>query len=146
MFLGLKKNLSRAVILFFAVFTLVLSPLGSTKVGAAPCSDFNQSILGIPTWYKYLDGETVGGECSPTFAKDVNKALPIGLAVLEILLTLSGMVAIAYVIIGGIKFIISVGEPAKAAGARQTVLNALIGLAIVMIATRLVSFIANRIT
>lgn len=103
------------------------------------------SFLGFPTWYKYLDGETVAGKCSPVmkFPDDIGEIL---LAVVEILLRVGGLVAVAFVIYGGLRFILSQGDPEKAASARKTIINSLIGTVIALLATLIVSFIARSLT
>ncbi len=142
------RSISKKILLVVVVANIfvVASPVLSS-VKAAPCDDFNKSILGIPTWYKYLEGENgddVAGKCRPII--DTTKdTLPIGLAVLEAALTLGGIVAVVMVFIGGFKYVLSQGEPDKAANGRKTVLNAVIGLAIIMLATSVVSFIGNRL-
>jgi hypothetical protein len=123
----------------------------SGVVHAAPCEP-KQDILGIPTWYKYLDSEQVGGKCRPIIrnpeegaAKNLSYFLPIGLAVLEIMLTVGGLVAVVMVFWAAFKYVLTQGEPEKAAGARKTAINAVIGLVIIIISTRIVSFIAGRL-
>jgi hypothetical protein len=115
-----------------------------------PC-ELSDSVLGIPTWYKYLEKETDStGKCnvmlsgSDTESK-ANSALPIGLAILEATLRLAGLVAVAMVFWGGFKYITSQGSPDSAKGARTTIINALIGLVIVIVSTSLVSFIGRSI-
>lgn len=114
---------------------------------AVPC-DFTSdggNILGIiPTWYKYLQGEIVSGKCRPVINEPAN-ALPIGLAILELMMTLGGLVAVVMIFIGAFKYILSQGEPDKAKGAQQTVINSVVGLVIVIVATRIVSFIGSRL-
>lgn len=113
------------------------------------------SFLGLPAWYKYLNAvEDSTGRCSPVLTNDqeddigqeeVNSALPIGLAILEGMLRISGIVAVVMIFVAGFKYITSQGVPDAAAGARKTALNALIGLVIVIMATTLVSFIGNSL-
>lgn len=136
----IKKSL---LVVVLATGILLLSP-SANKVFAAPCSDFNKTILGVPTWYKYLDGEDVEGKCQPRL-ESASDALPIGLAVFEGALTLGGIVAGAMILYGGFKYVLSQGESDKAAAGRKTAMNALIGLVILMMAARVVSFIAGRI-
>jgi hypothetical protein len=49
------------------------------------------------------------------------------------------------VIYGSINFVMSRGEPDKTANARNTIINALLGLAIAVIAAATVNFIAGSI-
>ena len=130
------------VVTFYLALMSTSSLLGFAH--AAPCQDFNKTVLGIPTWYKYLEGEEVGGKCKPII-NATEDTLPIGLAVLEAMLTLGGIIAAIMVFIGGFKYVLAQGEPDKAAGGRRTVTNALIGLAITILAARVVSFIAGRL-
>jgi hypothetical protein len=69
----------------------------------------------------------------------------IGLAIFEDLLRVAGLAAVAFVIYGGIRYITSQGEPEGTKGALSTIVNALIGLVIAIIAAATVSFIANSL-
>lgn len=56
-----------------------------------------------------------------------------------------GIVAVIFVVYGGVLFITSSGEPSKVQRARQTILYALIGLVIVALAEVITAFVANTI-
>lgn len=115
-----------------------------------PCQ-LRESLLGIPTWYKYLDREIdESGKCAVVLSGDnaegkTNSAIPIGIAVLEAMLRISGLVAVVMVFWGGFKYITSQGNPDNAKAARTTVINAMIGLVIVILSTAIVSFIGRSI-
>lgn len=111
---------------------------------AAACNATGGDFFGLPTWYKYLKFDTTGGACSVAFAFPDDLPL-VGLAIVDILLRIAVLVAIGYVIHGGIKYTISQGEPQAIANARETIIGALAGLAIAMIATVIVSFIGNKL-
>lgn len=111
--------------------------------GLGSC-DNEKNILGVPTWYKYLPGEEISGKCRPV-VEDLNASLPIGLALIEASLTLAGIVAVIMVFMGGFKYVLAQGESDKAASGRKTVLNAMIGLVITILATRVISYIGNRL-
>lgn len=102
------------------------------------------SFLGFPTWYKYLDSQTVAGQCSVVFnfPGDIGKIL---LAVVDIMLRLAALIAVGFVIYGGFKFILSQGDPEQINAARSTVINAVIGLVIAIIATFIVSFVFSNL-
>jgi hypothetical protein len=145
------------------MITILVAPVYATSIARAQsdggCS-LPSSFLGLPTWYKYLETEIdESGKCSPILSgssdsenpednvtqSKVNSALPIGLAVLEAMLRLAGMVAVIMIFVAGFRFITSDGSPDKAAGARKTVINAIIGLVIVVLSTGLVSFIGRTL-
>jgi hypothetical protein len=101
------------------------------------------NILGIPTWYKYLGGEIENGRCSVLFAfpNDIGAIL---LAVVEIVLRIGAYVAIAMIIWGGIQYQLSQGEPDKTKNARTTIINAIIGLVIAILATAIVNIVGRN--
>lgn len=109
----------------------------------APCP--GGSILGFPTWYKYLHGTYYNGSCSPSVTS-LSDVWLIVAAIVEILLRVAAIAAVGFVIYGGFAFISSQGDPAKTAQARSTVINALIGLAIAILAGVIVGFIAGSIS
>ncbi len=110
------------------------------------------SFLGLPAWYQYLDRASVNGRCEVFLPQsggetDVTKTVSyIALAVVDILLRIAALVAVGYIIYGGYRFILSQGEPENAKSARQTVINALIGLIIALASAAIVSFVARRLT
>lgn len=135
------------VLLLVFVFSLlslnVVLPI--SRVVAAPCTP-DQSVLGIPTWYKYLEAETDStNKCSPKI-DDASAALPIGLAVLEGAIRIAGLVAVVMIFISAFKFMLAQGNPEPAKEARMTAINALIGLVIVILATSIISYIGNTLT
>jgi ABC-type Fe3+ transport system permease subunit len=104
-------------------------------------------FFSFPRWYKYLEIKTptINDEvvCSPELTKATDVWLII-LAVIEILLRVAMIVAIVFVIVGGVKFVTSRGNPDKINQARNTVQDALIGLIIAISASAVVGFIAGR--
>ena len=147
-----KKTLSKLLlVVYFTVLLFTTMPPAQAATGD-PCSLGDTRILGIPTWYKYLGGSIdERGKCAIDLdgkagSRDsARSGLLIGIAVLEIMITLAGLVAVVMIFIGSFKYILTQGESEKAAGARKTVINALIGLVIIIIATRVVSFIGGTL-
>lgn len=103
----------------------------------------------LPTWYKYLviagKMEVVGGRCTTVANFQVVDLSLILLAVLDISLRLAGVIAVGYVMYGGVKLILSQGDADESKRARQTITNALIGLVIALLATTLVAFVGTRL-
>jgi hypothetical protein len=102
-------------------------------------------FFGLVPWYKYLD---LDNKCNIVNfdllnAKDVSLIL---LAVVDDLLRLAGLLAIGYVIYGAIRYILSQGSPEETAKAQSTIINALVGLAIAMLAVGIVSFLGNQLS
>lgn len=111
------------------------------------------SFLNFPTWYEYLEVGNKGDDpCAIIGPTEANgefsfpKALPrIALAIVEIMLRVAGMVAVVFTIVGGFKYMTSQGEPDATKKAQGTVVNALIGLAIAMLATAIVGFVGSKL-
>ena len=65
-------------------------------------------------------------------------------AVIDILLRIAALVAVGFIVVGGVSYVTSQGEPDRTKTALRTIINALIGLAIAIAATAIVTFIAGR--
>lgn len=112
---------------------------------ATACTLSGSSFFGFPHWWKYLNGETDPlGKCVPAF-NFPNDILTVGLAIIDILLRLAGIVAVFSIIIAGISYIAAAGSSDKITAARKRIVNSLLGLAIVLVAAGVVSFIGNRL-
>ena len=98
----------------------------------------------LPPWWEYLKGKKEFGNCVPDFTFP-NDILPIGLAVVDMLLRVAGLIAIVSIIIAGVAYITAGGDVQKTASARKRIYNALIGLAIVAVASGVVAFIGNKL-
>jgi cytochrome bd-type quinol oxidase subunit 2 len=79
--------------------------------------------------------------CSKTAGKTLNNTIRW---VVNILSVVVGVAAVIMVIIGGFKFITSSGDSNNIASARNTILYAIIGLVIVVLAQVLVHFVLNK--
>ncbi len=112
-------------------------------------------LLGIfVPWYQYLTlgRDSVTGDCTVGNFRvlpgggHTSDFLAIGLAVVDDLLRLAGLAAVIFVIYGGVQYATSQGSPDATAKAQSAILNALIGLAIAMVAVVFVTFIGNALT
>lgn len=61
------------------------------------------------------------------------------------LLVWAGAVALLFIIIGGFRYIFSMGNEEGADGARKTVLYAILGLIIIFLAFLIVSYVLNNL-
>lgn len=108
-------------------------------------------FFGIPPWYKYLINSgrmaknSVTGACELVGKLQWNDFTLIALALLDMALRLAGIVAVIFVLYGGIQYVMSDGQPDKTKDAQTTIINAMVGLMIALVATAVVSFIGHRI-
>lgn len=138
-----KLAVSALFLVSFMGFGVVFSP---TPVSAAPCEP--SVFFGLPAWYKYLETEKVpdpltGGETCNVEMRGIEGTWLIIAAVIEIMLRLAAMVAVGFIIYGGVTYILSQSQPDKVKQALKTTINAVVGLVIAIIAAALVSFIAG---
>lgn len=102
-------------------------------------------FFGFPTWYKYLPGqEEPGGGCVPSL-NHIGDLWLVLLAVIEMLLRVAVLAAIAYLIFGGFKYIIARGNSDKIAQAKTAVIDSLVGLFIAIAAVAVVNFIGKSV-
>jgi hypothetical protein len=125
--------------------SLITKPMPPSRL-AAKCS--KQLFFGMPTWYEYLN---LDSQCAVAIKNKQNPGsyfhvIPlIALAVIDILLRVAGMVAIIFVIFGGVELLTSQGSPEKAGKGRGTIINSLIGLAIAVVAIVFVNFVGTSL-
>lgn len=125
--------------LLFAFLKLPLLVFGIS------CSSDNMFFF-IPAWYKYLNVGVVDGTCSVATFDFPTDLLAVGLAVLDMLLRLAGIVAVIALIIAGFTYMTAQGNAEKAASARRHIYQALTGLAIAFVASGLVAYIGNKLS
>ncbi len=111
---------------------------------AVPCK--GGDFFGLPPWYKYLqcDKDSTGA-LSPIFHFPADIWL-IAVAIVEMLLRIGGMAAVGYVIYGSIRYITSQGEAENTAAAKSTIMNAIIGLVIILVALVAVNFVGGQLS
>lgn len=157
-----KGRITKSLVALFTFFFLYsmlqfLSPGGlSTNPapvgGAASAETCSKDFFGLKPWFAYLPKESFSANCQVDNFRLLgddsgDSMLPsVALAIVDDILRVTALVAVAYVIIGGIKYTTSQGEPENTKKARETIVNALIGLVIAIVAASIVSFIGSKIT
>lgn len=142
----------------FAVTAFIMSPLAHGVVRAQSPQEENcenptsETFLGLPTWYRYLEPSYNASDdsCDVSAIRDGDGNVDIGatvgavlLAVTEVLLRIAGIVAVGFIVYGGILYTISQGEPERLGGARKTLINGVIGLVIAVFAVAIVNLLTN---
>jgi hypothetical protein len=146
----IKKFTSLLAVLAFATVSF-LTVTNVARAYAAPCP--NSSFFGLPSWYSHLDCQSSSSvdpytqevtTASTPLIGGINDIWKIVASVLEILLRLATLIAIGFVVYGGVTFVLSQGEADKTKQARQTIINALVGLVVSIAAASIVGFIAGK--
>lgn len=63
---------------------------------------------------------------------------------LNIIIGIVAAVSVLFVVIGGLRYVLSAGDPQAAAKARSTIIHALIGLVVALSAEAIVSFVLDN--
>jgi hypothetical protein len=112
------------------------------------------TFFGLPTWYHYLNlagkmqTNADTGHCEFVSLRQGFQAQDMALvllAIVDILLRVSALIAIAYVMYGGFRLITAQGDSGGVKSAQQTIWNALIGLGISLAAIGGVAFVGTVI-
>ena len=122
----------------------------ATQTFAVACKT---TLFGLEPWDQYLQVKAVGGNpCSIVFpttgveARGVHSPfLLIGLAILDDLIRVAALVAVGYVIYAGFQYMTSGGSPDKTKKAQNSIIDALVGLGIAVLAASIVAFIGNQL-
>lgn len=125
---------------------MILSAIGQFAKATSSACQPKGSLFGLPTWYKYLEGYKPEDEPTQCVIRlrAISDVWLILSAVIEVLLRLAALGAIAMIVYAGISFITSEGQPDKVKKAINMAISASIGLAISIGAAATVSFIAGR--
>lgn len=140
--ISIKLNSFRNVItawfiMFFTIFGLALTP---ASVYAEQCQP-ESGILGFPTWYRGLTCDGIKGETYHVVDDHIPKIVwTAALNVLDMLLHVAGIVAIFMILLSAFKYLTNGGNQQKVAGAKSSLLKAVVGLAIALLASTAVGF------
>ena len=144
---------------------ITISGSGGKAGSVAQCAN---GFFGLVPWYQYMNAEfsaspgTASADADPCdikcfnfFTRDKNDPNDCGqwrsdvpgvlLAIVDDLLRIAGLVAVAFVLVGAFQLVTSQGNAEQTAKARSTIINALLGVAIAIVAVAFVSFIGNRL-
>jgi hypothetical protein len=138
----IKFTILGIVFLFLPLLATPIAFSGDAQA-ATNCTN-STTFLGIPGWYEYLQvtDDGTGNGCQVNAPAGSNKAVLIALAAIDILLRFSSLVALIFVVYGGFRFATAQGSPDAISKGKKTVVNALVGLVIAVLASQIVKFAA----
>jgi hypothetical protein len=132
-----RKNLVRVV----ASLALMLLPLSVPAVAHAQ-TDSIQNGVGCGTQFQFSCTSAISnGAYNSASTSSVQNLLTTAVNIFSIVV---GIIAVIMIVVGGFKYITSGGESSKVSGAQSTILYALVGLVIVVLAQVIVHFVLNR--
>jgi hypothetical protein len=148
--------MKKILLLIFMTFNLMLLGFSVEKAyanhvppRAATAGECESSFFGLPSWHKYVEKRIIHSPLTDTELCEVDldgigDVWFVAAAAIEILLRIAALISIGFIVYGGVLYVISQGAPDKTKQAEQTVINAIVGLAVAIAATAIVSFVAGR--
>lgn len=127
-----------------------------------------KKFLGLKPWYYYLNAELTNSKINygkrykpeacdikcfnvfnQTTANECGKKdsdIPgVLLVIVDDLLRIAALVALAYIFVSAFQYVVSQGKPEETAKAQSSIVNALIGLGVAIVSVAFVSFIGARL-
>jgi|SRR3989344_1442632 len=129
--MNLRKINSSQVLNIVTIFVVLMLALVPVFVGYAQTGPGPDSIFG-------RDQQNIPGQ----FVRATSLSALIN-QILRILLSIVGLIALLFLVWGGFKYISAGGDEEAVGKAKQTIMNALIGLAIVILGYALVVIVYN---
>ena len=74
-----------------------------------------------------------------------NSLMPTVGTIIDVILGVLGIVAVAVIILGGVQYTTSTGDPAKIKKAKDTILYGVVGLVVALLAYAIVNFILSSV-
>lgn len=140
--------MKKFMIAFVLLCSLMMGLVAPNNTYAAN-TDCTTRFLGLPTWYDGL--ATPDNNCEVKLEKMTESELQqfiwtIVVNIVALVLGVVGYLAIAFVIVGGFQYLTSTGDPGRAAKGKKTIMNALIGTVICLLASAISSAISGIIS
>lgn len=120
-----------------------ISAISSSGSGSNTGNNINPPNNSTPT--NPNSSNTGSADVGKTFYNPINiDSIPEFIVrVINILLLLTGMLAVLFIIIGGLRYITSSGNPQAVTGAKNTVIYAILGLAFAVLSYAIVNVLTN---
>ncbi len=123
---------------YFAVAGLILS---ISVFGLAAGHTYAATVDPTGQACEALGAASGDDACGSQAGTNVDNALKLAINVLSLIV---GIAAVIMIIVGGLKYVLSQGEGANTASAKNTIIYAIIGLVIVALAQVIVKFVLNK--
>ena len=131
---------------------LILATFGMLLIGASaltalsptPVAACSEKLLTFPAWYRgLLDGDCHMRQVGNTGIPVANFTAKVALNVVEMILQLVAYATVIFLIKGGFDYMLSQGDANAMTGAKNTILNAVIGLVVSLMAVAIINVIAG---
>lgn len=101
------------------------------------------ALSAAPVYAQIGDGIKATEGAADTGANDLNAVIR---NVINVLLFVVGVAAVIMLIVGGIRYVVSAGDQQAVAGAKNTILYAIVGIVVAVLAYAAVNFVFTTLT
>lgn len=99
----------------------------------------------VPAYAALPQCQEVGNQDTAICTTDQSLLSGVLKDVINVMLYMAGAIAVIMVVVGGIRYITSDGDPGAAAKAKNTIIYALVGLVVAVMSYSIVNFVIERI-
>jgi hypothetical protein len=131
------KNITVAISMLFLAATPVLV---MPSLAAADVTNLTPGVCGGTEFDISNPGN---GSCNGTSTSSFQTLLD---NIVNIFSAIVGIIAVIMIIVGGLRYITSGGDSSKVGSAKTTIIYALVGLVIVVLAQLIVHFVVNQVS
>ena len=143
-------NLGKRIAVLFQALVLMFGLGGATisavalSAGPAYAADATGTCTGNPN----TDGLAGGAKCSQGNSQTTNLFGTGGVFTVaaNTLIFVVGAVSVIYLIIGGLRYVVSNGDAKNVTAAKETILYAIVGVVVAVISYALVAFVVNALS
>ena len=142
-------KLASSLVAFFMIAGGVFTTIIPSKAYAADC---NTTFFGMPAWYRGLTKsdcsiKNISNKDTGTDYVTLQSFIwTIVLNVADGLFRIAGIISTGFIVWAGFQYMISQGNSAKVAAAKNTLTNAIIGLIVILLAVGITNFVLGLIT
>lgn len=131
------KRLQSKLMILAALLGILGGVLAYSPVGVSAASPKEEICTGA-------GGEWKGGVCNTDGNRDGRTLGGFVKAIVNVLLFIIGAIAVIMIVVGGIKYTTSNGDSAGITSAKNTILYAVVGLVIALMAYAIVNFVLGQ--
>lgn len=133
----MKKNIKQLLLGAFAVPVMVLG--ASLVLSPAPAAEAQGFDKGLADGASSAQGKDQQGDASSLFGEGGQGG--IFRTITNVLLFLIGAISVIMLIVGGIRYVVSGGDSTAVQNAKNTILYAIVGIVVAILAYAVVNFV-----
>lgn len=133
--------------LMLAMGVVLSGVVGALGVVPAYAEGVQVADVTCPTGSKRTGTAPTYADCNlPTEAEMPTKDVPtVAQTIINVIVSAVGIIAVAVIVIGGVLYVTSTGDAAKAKRAQNTILYGVVGLVVAVLAYAIVNFVLKSV-